>query len=103
MAVRVGVLRGAIGLKNNMKLVKSKAGRIRMGMRCVCALTVLLFILSGCSNQNNSQDDNTQRNEAAKQDAETGQETKEITGSGEQKETSSGKILIAYFTLADNY
>ena len=103
MAVRAGVLRGAVGLKNNMKPVKGKAGRIRMGMHCVCVLAALLFILSACSNQNNSQDDNTQRNESAKQDAETGQETKEITGSGEQKETSSSKILIAYFTLADNY
>ena len=69
MAVRVGLLRGVVGLKNNMKPVKGKAGRIRMGMHCVCVLAALLFILSGCSNQNNSQDDNTQRNEAAKQDA----------------------------------
>ena len=30
MAVRAGVLRGAVGLKNNMKPVNGKAGRIRM-------------------------------------------------------------------------
>lgn len=74
-----------------------------MGMGCACLFFLLLFVMSGCSNQKNSQEGNTQRKESARQDAETGQETKETTGNEEKKAASSGKILIAYFTLADNY
>ena len=103
MAVRFGLLRGVIGLKNNMKLVKGKAGKIRMGVCCSCLLIALVFVMSGCSNQKNSQDDNMRQNESAGQDAETGQETKDMTGNEEKKAASSDKILIAYFTLADNY
>ena len=98
MAVWIRLLRGAFALKNNRKPVKDKAGRIRMGVRCSCLLIALLFVMCGCSNQKNSQEESTQRNKSAKQDAQTGQETKD-----QKKADSSGKILIAYFTLADNY
>ena len=68
-----------------------------MGMRYACLLFVLLFVMSGCGNQKSSQEDNTKRDESV------GQETKESTGNEENKAASSSKILIAYFTLADNY
>lgn len=56
-------------MKNNMKSVKAK---ICMGICYACLFIVLLFFMSGCSNQKNSQEDNTQRKEPAGQDAEFG-------------------------------
>lgn len=90
-------------MKDNMKLARGKTGRIGMGMRYACLLFVMLFFMSGCGNQKNRQEDTTQRNESVERDAQTGQETKETTENEEQKASSSGKVLIAYFTLADNY
>lgn len=68
-----------------------------------CLLVAMLFLMTGCGNQENNQADNTQRKESVEQDVGTGQETKETTGNQENKAAASGKILIAYFTLADNY
>ena len=98
-----GIERGGIGLKDNTDLSKGKAGRICMGMRHACLFVAMLVLLGGCSSQKNSQQDNTQRNVSATQNAESGQETKDTTGKEEKNAASSGKILIAYFTLADNY
>lgn len=95
--------RGVIGLKDNTELAKGKAARRCIGIWHGCLLVALLFFISGCGIQNNSQEDNMQRKESVGQDTGTGQETKETTGNEEKKAASSGKILIAYFTLADNY
>lgn len=67
------------------KKAKSVKVKICKGMCYTCLLFALLFLVSGCSNQK------------------SGQEPKEMTGKEEKKAASSGKILIAYFTLADNY
>ena len=65
------------------------------GRQLGCLLLALL-ILSGCGSSNNARVSDSSKQE-------TEQRMEKNAKDAEKEEDSSGKILIAYFTLADNY
>lgn len=83
--------------------IKNRVEKVGMGVRFFCLLFVLSCILNGCGNKNKTSQDNTQIKETANGETEVGREAEKPSEKQEKTADSSGKILIAYFTLADNY
>lgn len=69
-----------------------------MKIRLVCLILILLFAVSGCSNRQEEPANQEQEGKTAEVGQETGKPERNAN-----KAAASGKILIAYFTLADNY
>lgn len=90
-------------MKIQKEQMSNTARKIGMGVRFCSLLFVLLFVLSACGNENNTSSDNTRKQEAAKEETEAGQAAEKPSENMEKSGDSAGRILIAYFTLADNY
>lgn len=73
-----------------------------MKIRFGCLVLALLFLVSGCSNGQEKSTEEAQERNMPEQTAQAGQKTENPSEKNDNA-ASFGKILIAYFTLADNY
>lgn len=90
-------------VKIRREQIKNTVWEMAMRVRFCSVLLVLLFMLSGCGNENNPSSDTVRTKGTANEEIENSQETEKTSENMEKAENSSSKILIAYFTLADNY
>lgn len=83
--------------------LKNAVWEMTMRVRFCGFLLVLSFMLSGCGNENKSSSDTAQIHGTVNEETENSQEMEKPQENMEKAESSADKILIAYFTLADNY